>query len=150
VIESDISVRQVPYGSQDYLLCVALRQKILRDPLGIQLTPEEHLADREQVHLLARFRGQFAGTTVIHQVSGQPKTLFLRQVAVDEGFQGKGIGNQLIAYCEDYAIRYGFETIKLHSRVTAMPFYLKLGYQTEGEEYIEVTVPHITMFKHFS
>ena len=33
----------------------------------------------------------------------------------------------------------------LHARQTAVPFYERLGYETYGEPFVEVTIPHIAM-----
>ena len=71
----------------------------------------------------------------------------MRQVAVDESYQSKGIGRALVEYCEQVARDEQFTEIILHARETAVAFYLKLGYEVYGEPFIEVGIPHRNMRK---
>ena len=41
----------------------------------------------------------------------------------------------------------GYEEIVLHARETALGFYQKLGYETEGDSFTEVGLPHSAMRK---
>ncbi len=43
---------------------------------------------------------------------------------------------------EAEAARRGYKRIYLHAREVALDFYLKLGYEIFGEEFVEVTIPH--------
>jgi predicted N-acetyltransferase YhbS len=71
----------------------------------------------------------------------------MRQVAVREDVQGQGVGRMLVRYSESVAREQGFETMMLHARETAVPFYKRLGYAIKGGRFIEVTLPHYTMCK---
>ncbi|WP_457826415.1 GNAT family N-acetyltransferase [Staphylococcus aureus] len=35
----------------------------------------------------------------------------------------------------------------MHARKASIPFFEKLGYHTSGEEFIELTIPHVVMEK---
>ena len=41
----------------------------------------------------------------------------------------------------------GFVSLSLHARSIAVGFYEKLGYETVGDEFIEVSIPHRKMAK---
>jgi predicted GNAT family N-acyltransferase len=71
----------------------------------------------------------------------------MRQVAVAATEQGRGVGSAMVAYSEEVAREKGFSTMVLHARRTAVPFYLRLGYTQEGDEFEEVTIPHYRMYK---
>jgi predicted GNAT family N-acyltransferase len=71
----------------------------------------------------------------------------MRQVAVAVDAQGRGIGRLLVAEAEAESRRRGWTRMVLHARDAAIPFYLKHGYATEGEPYLEVGIPHRTMAK---
>jgi ElaA protein len=61
---------------------------------------------------------------------------------------GKGYGRELIT--EGLKLireRAKFNTVTLHSQVHARGFYEKLGFVSEGEEFIEEGVLHVTMCK---
>ena len=76
--------------------------------------------------------------------------LKMRQVAVRADLQGRGVGRSLVEASEAYALSHGFERIVLHARTSAVPFYLALGYETEGDEFEEVGIPHLFMFKNLT
>ena len=71
----------------------------------------------------------------------------MRQVAVDDTKQGKGIGSALLQFSETFAQLKGYASIHCHARKTAVPFYLKHGYTIIGDEFTEVNIPHVYMEK---
>ena len=68
-------------------------------------------------------------------------------MAVLNNLQGKGIGRALMMFAENIARDRGFRKISMHARKTAVGFYEKLGYEVEGDEFLEVTIPHHIMKK---
>jgi predicted GNAT family N-acyltransferase len=73
----------------------------------------------------------------------------MRQVAVSPDRQGSGLGRELVLESEAWARRNGFAEIRLHARLNAVPFYERLGYHVEGDEFLEVGIPHFLMRKLF-
>jgi predicted GNAT family N-acyltransferase len=71
----------------------------------------------------------------------------MRQVAVAESMQGKGVGRLMVKYSEALAKKQGFRKMVLHARETAVPFYELLGYTKVGNRFMEVTLPHWGMAK---
>lgn len=71
----------------------------------------------------------------------------MRQVAVNKVWQRKGIGKMLVNFAEKLAKENGYKKIDLNSRITAVDFYLNLQYKKTGNEFTEVGIPHIKMFK---
>jgi predicted GNAT family N-acyltransferase len=123
-------------GGLYYEGAVALRQRILRDPLGLVLDTSE---DAARLFFVAVENERVIGTVALE---GQR----LKSMAV--GAPGRGIGRQLVERLEAEARAQGIERIDLHARVTAQHFYVKLGYVAEGPTFIEVTIPHVAMWKH--
>ena len=74
-------------------------------------------------------------------------TVRLRQMAVPNNMQGKGVGRALMIFAENIARDLGYKKLCMHARKTALGFYEKLGYSISGEEFMEVTIPHFTMEK---
>ena len=62
-------------------------------------------------------------------------------------FQGRGYGRRIIEEVERSLAARGFTQLVLHVRKPVVPFYEKLGYRVVGEEFIEVTIPHLQMEK---
>ena len=129
----------------EYLLSLILRYKILRIPLGLTFTKADLAHDTNDVHI-----GAFEGDTLIASLiltdSGD-QSIQMRQVAVDEPYQGQGIGKELALFSEEYAKDKGFNLIYCHARAVAVPFYLRLGYDMVGDEFVEVGIPHLHMEK---
>lgn len=123
-------------GGPHYEETVRLRQCILRDPLGLVLDTRD---DVKRIFLVALEDGRAVGTVALEGHR-------LRAMAVDD--RGRGIGRRLVARLEHEARARGVERIELHARMTARGFYERLGYAAEGETFIEVTIPHVLMWKH--
>lgn len=122
-------------GGPHYEDTVRLRQRILRDPLGLVLDTS---GDHARVFFVAIEDGKVVGTVALEGAK-------LRAMAVDT--QTRGIGRRLVARLEEEARARGLARIDLHARQTAVGFYEKLGYVTEGVPFEEVTIPHIAMWK---
>ena len=75
------------------------------------------------------------------------KSLRLRQMAVQNNQQGKGIGASMLNFAEIIARDKGYKKLIMHARETAVRFYEKLGYKLLGDRFTEVTIPHFIMEK---
>ncbi len=76
-----------------------------------------------------------------------PDTVRLRQMAVLNDLQGKGIGRALMNFAENLARDSGYKIMRMHARKNAIGFYEKMGYRVNGDQFIEVTIPHYVMEK---
>ena len=74
-------------------------------------------------------------------------TLRLRQMAVQNNLQGKGIGVSILNFAENIARDKGYKTLMMHARDTVIGFYERFGYKVKGEQFIEVNTPHHIMEK---
>jgi predicted GNAT family N-acyltransferase len=138
-------LRWIPHLSPAYALCVALRRDILRKPLGLEFSEAQLAAEAGDLHLAA-FEGEELVACLLLTDRGGGRVQ-MRQVAVREDRQGRGLGAALVAESEAEARRRGFATMILHAREAAVPFYLKLGYALAGEPFEEVGIPHRAMEK---
>lgn len=132
------------WGSKLQVQSIGLRYEVLRRPLGLFFTPEELGDEVHQWHLGMVHGDRVVAVLLLKNIDG--KIVKMRQVAVAEALQGKGIGKELVRFSEEFCRRKGVETIELHARTSAVPFYLSLGYASEGEEFEEVGIPHVKMF----
>jgi GNAT superfamily N-acetyltransferase len=144
-LPATLEIREFPYKSKDYDRALALRDRILRAPLNLVFTEEFLLLDRDSIHI-----GAFLGAEILGCLSLLPagkSTIKMRQVAVSEQAQGLGVGRKLVEASEIAARKLGVNVITLSARDTAIPFYLRLGYECVGEPFIEVSIEHRTMQK---
>ena len=56
-----------------------------------------------------------------------------RKFAVDESMQGKGVGNSLLQYITDFALKEGGKRLWCNARSTAIGFYLKNDFEHTGK-----------------
>lgn len=143
-----LSVKVIQYGSLEYEREILLRNRVLREPLGMTLSEHDLSQDKDDIHIAALSDEILVGCLLLKPQT--QTTIKMRQVAVDPSQQGKGIGRLLVEYSEIIALQSGFKEIVLNARETAVPFYLSLGYQIEGERFQEVGIPHFKMRKSIS
>jgi len=124
---------------------VQIRMDILRKPLGLNFTPEELEKEKEEVLIGAFEDERILGCCML--IKQEPGTVRLRQMAVMNNLQGKGIGRALMNFAENIARDLGYKKLVMHARKTATGFYEKQGYRISGEEFTEVTIPHYVMEK---
>ncbi|MES2701717.1 MAG: GNAT family N-acetyltransferase [Bacteroidota bacterium] len=141
----DVTVSQVTTSSPEYRQVWELREEILRKPLGMSLKDEDLGRDHVDTIFAASHEGKVIGCLMAHHNSGDE--VQLRQMAVYNEWQGKGVGRLLINVAEAYAQSRGYKTIILHARKVAAGFYENLGYTTYGDEFTEVNIPHYMMQK---
>jgi ribosomal protein S18 acetylase RimI-like enzyme len=134
--------RLLAYASADYRKAVALRQEVLRAPLGLRFTRAELLKEKGHAHVGGFLDGELKAAAALVP---EGKALKMQRVAVDAGLQSRGIGSAMMAFCEAYAREKGFRELFCHARDTAVGFYLKNGYAKEGEPFEEDGVPHQLM-----
>ena len=140
-----MALKIIDHGSPEYRQMVKLRDDILRRPLGLTFTPEE-LEEEKNNMLIAAFEDdQILGCCML--VEEQPGTVRLRQMAVLNNLQGKGIGRALMSFAENIARDRGYKILRMHARSHAVGFYEKVGYRVKGEQFVEVTIPHYVMEK---
>ncbi|RYG71739.1 GNAT family N-acetyltransferase [bacterium] len=136
--------RLVAHGSPEYDALVDLRRRVLRLPIGLDFSPEELAAERDQLHIGVFADGVVAACATLVPGEGTGK---VRQVAVEPHHQGHGLGTFVMEWAETKARGLGLGTIAVHARGAAVPFYERLGYRTEGAEFTEVGLPHRRMTK---
>lgn len=124
---------------------VQLRNEILRKPLGLVFDKDELEQEKEDILMGAFEEDRLLGCCLMTKVD--PVTLRLRQMAVPNNMQGKGVGRALMIFAENIARDLGYKRLCMHARSTAVGFYQKLGYHIAGNEFTEVTIPHYVMEK---
>ena len=141
-----MALKQIDHGTKEYKQMVSLRYSILREPLGLSFT-EEELAKEKNNILIAAFEEEddMLGCCMLTKIDNQ--TLQLRQMAVKNNLQGKGIGASIMSFAETISRDKGYRSIIMHARDTAIGFYEKFGYKVIGEPFIEINLPHHVMEK---
>lgn len=141
-----MALKQIDHGSKEYRQMVDLRNEILRRPLGLTFAPEELAREKEDILIGAFDDDEMLACCLMTKMDNT--SLRLRQMAVQNNLQGKGIGASMMNFAEIVARDKGYKKLVMHARKTALGFYEKLGYKAIGDEFEEVTLPHYIMEKH--
>jgi predicted GNAT family N-acyltransferase len=140
-----MALKIIEYGSPEYEQMLALRENILRKPLGLRFEPIDLASENHDILIGAFEEDDILGCCMLIQEN--PSTVRLRQMAVYNEKQGKGIGRALMNFAENVARDRGYKLLNMHARKNAIGFYEKMGYQVTSEEFLEVTIPHVVMEK---
>jgi GNAT superfamily N-acetyltransferase len=137
--------RELALGSPEYHASLALREAVLRRPLGLVWTAEELAKEKTSFHIGCFRDDELVGALVLTPEDGA--TVRMRLVAVAPEYQGQGVGSALIACAEDVARRLDYRRVVARARETAVPFYRKHGYRIEDEPFTQVGLPHRVVWK---
>ncbi len=140
-----MALRMIDHGTKEYLQMVHLRNEILRKPLGLTLDDEDLEKEKEDILMGAFEDDRLLGCCLLTRMDAA--TIRLRQMAVPNNMQGKGVGRALMIFAENIARDQGYRKLCMHARESALGFYQKLGYTISGNMFTEVTIPHYIMEK---
>ena len=138
-------IRQIDHGTKEYHQMVDLRLEILRKPLNLRFTKEELENEKEDILIGAFEEDKILGCCLLTRID--ENSVRLRQMAVQNNLQGKGIGASMLNYAENIARDHGFKNMVMHARKPVIGFYEKLGYKVTSGEFEEITIPHHVMEK---
>ena len=72
----------------------------------------------------------------------------LRYMAVDESYQGQGIGRSIVKHFEQYAKDHNVDKLFMNARENAVGFYEKLDYKVIEKSYVLFdSIQHYKMMK---
>jgi predicted GNAT family N-acyltransferase len=141
-----VTFREIAVATPEYGLERALREQVLRRPLGLPLSEQDLAGEEHQLHFgLFEPDGELVACVVA--VKQSPTEARIRQMAVSPPEQGRGLGQRLMAELERSLRARGFQTFVLNSRKSAVGFYERLGYKAVGDEFVHLTIPHVRMTK---
>ena len=140
-----MGLKQIDHGSKDYDQMIQLRYVILRQPLGLSFTQEELDKEKNNIHIGSYDDDEMLGCCMLTPLDSN--TVQLRQMAVPDKLQGKGIGASIMSFAETLARDKGYKKMIMHARDTAIGFYEKFGFKQKGNVFYEVNLPHHIMEK---
>lgn len=137
---------ETAWESARYHSLLTLREKVLREPLGLTLSAADRAQDAAHRHFgIWESDGTAVACAVVVPLS--EGVWQIRQMAVAAPLRGQGLGRRVVERVTAIALSAGVQHLVLHARETAVPFYTRLGFQAEGERFHEVGLPHFLMKK---
>ena len=140
-----MALKIIDHSTPQYQDMIQLRNEVLRKPLGLVFSAEELEKEKENLLIGAYEEDIMLGCCML--VEEGEDTVRLRQMAVLNDLQGKGIGKALMNFAENLARDRGYKKITMHARKNSVGFYEKMGYKLVGTEFEEITIPHFVMEK---
>jgi predicted GNAT family N-acyltransferase len=135
-----VSVRPVDW-SVDRKILQALREEVFIREQSVPTDMEWDEFDALSRHVVASVDGIPIGTGRLLPDGHIGRMAVLRE------WRGKGAGSALLAGLMEIARALGMRRVLLNAQVQALPFYLRHGFQAEGEEFLDAGIPHRRMWR---
>jgi predicted GNAT family N-acyltransferase len=127
---------------RDYAAIRAVRFAVFVDEQRIDPALEIDDRDPDCEHVVAwDERGEAVGTGRI-DFAARGK---VGRVAVLASARGTGVGTALMAKLHELALARGIAAVWCNAQVSAVPFYLGLGYRIVSERFQEAGIDHVRM-----
>ena len=131
------------FATPEYDEAVALRDAVLRAPLGRHIVDDALENEVDQWHFGLYDAGRLLGTASLR--ADDSGGYQMRQVAVLAQARGQSVGLALVRHCEAFAKTHRAVRLYCHAREVARGFYTRCGWEAYGAPYEEVGLPHVNM-----
>lgn len=136
-------IARYDFATPTYDEAVALRDEVLRAPLGRRIADDDLAGEADQLHFGLFDAGELLGTATLR--ADDRGALQMRQVAVLAQARGQSVGLALVRHCEAFAKTNNAPALFCHAREVARGFYERCGWEAYGLPYEEVGLPHVDM-----
>jgi predicted GNAT family N-acyltransferase len=143
VTRPEIFTKVIDY-SLGKTLIHAVRTEVFVYEQNIPLELEVDHLDRVSQHVLATYEGCPVGTG---RLTPQGR---IGRVAVSRPLRRQGVGQQIMEKLLALAQEENHQEVMLAAQLQATEFYKKLGFEREGDNFLEVGIWHINMRKRLS
>ena len=120
-----------PRTEEEFEQYYDLRWRILRQPWNQPHGSEKDEKEDESIHIIVVRNDKVIGCGRGH--FNFPTEAQIRYMAVDEEFQGKGVGNKILIALERRLTKKGAKIFILNARENAVKFYQKHDYKIIGK-----------------
>ncbi|RDH81068.1 MAG: GNAT family N-acetyltransferase [endosymbiont of Galathealinum brachiosum] len=135
-----------PKTEEEFRQYYNLRWRILRKPWNQPEGSERDKSDTDCYHIIAIDNKIIYGVARLEFPTNTSAQL--RYMAVDDSYQGQGIGRHIVTHMEQYAKNNNMDKLFLNARENAVGFYEKLGYKITDKTYILFdSIQHYKMIK---
>ena len=127
---------------EEFDQCFRIRTIVFVEEQEVPLELEMDEYDAVATHFLLRDGETPLATARLVDKHGLAK---IGRVAVLKEVRGRGLGLLLMQAVIEEAKHRGFTESVLDAQTYAVPFYARLGYVAEGEEFDDAGIPHFLM-----
>ncbi|MEA3391661.1 MAG: GNAT family N-acetyltransferase [Candidatus Marinimicrobia bacterium] len=141
----NITFKSFTHSSPLYEESVVLRNRILIEAVGRHEDCRDFDFPEKDIYISAFDDDTLIGTAIVTPLDDN--TVQMRQMAVDDAYQGQGIGRAIANEFERVVLKNGYSKAILHARESAVDFYKALGYELIGDVFYEIEIAHYEMKK---
>ena len=136
-----MSAFEIRKGAWDDLASDAklIRTEVFIQEQNIAENEEWDVEDEKSLHFVMYDQNQAIATARLLENNS------IGRVAVLKNYRGQGIGQQLMQHIIAVATIEHRNFLKLSAQVHAIGFYENLGFQVQGESYLDCGIPHVDM-----
>ena len=135
----DTVIAQVDWNQKKPVL-LAIRFAVFVDEQGVPPELEQDARDPDAIHLLATSQVGEPIATARMLADGH-----IGRMAVLPDWRRRGVGAALLRRLIEIASAQGRREVFLHAQCQAEPFYRRLGFVAEGEEFQDAGISHRRM-----
>lgn len=140
---SSLTIRRLRYPDDPNI--EKIRYLVFQIEQGVSATLEFDGKDEQCEHLIAYQNKEAVGTMRLRELDSD--TLKIERLAVIQTARKQGVATALMQNAIQFSRDRGYTQIVLNAQTYIKPFYLKLGFEPVGEEFLEAGIPHIKMIQ---
>ena len=134
----NISIRPADWHADREIL-KALREEVFIREQSVPANLEWDEYDPQSCHIVAMADDVPIGTGRLRPDG------HIGRMAVLRPWRGMGAGSALLTGLMEIARALGMRRVMLNAQIQALPFYLRHGFQPEGEEFLDAGIRHRRM-----
>ena len=128
-----------------YKDALKIRYAVFVNEQGVSEEEEIDSLEDKTEHVVLYVDGKPVATARIYDLG--ENTFKVQRVAVHKDARGIGYGAVIMTEAEKRIHELGGHKVTLGAQNSAIPFYEKLAFNVEGEEFMDAGIPHHTMLK---
>tara|TARA_Y100001936_G_scaffold50647_1_gene49190 strand:+ start:189 stop:626 length:438 start_codon:yes stop_codon:yes gene_type:complete len=137
---------RVPKNEDEFNEYDLFRWRLLRKPIGKTIESLKDEYEDQSFHLIGVIDNQIVACGRLHFIDDSKAQI--RYMAVDEKYQGKGLGSSILSLLESHAKKNNADKVILNARDHAIKFYAAAKYKILKKYHGSDTgIPHTTMTK---
>ena len=129
-----------------YKDALKIRYAVFVNEQGVSEEEEIDSLEDKTEHVVLYVDGKPVATARIYDLG--ENTFKVQRVAVLKDARGMGYGAVIMTEAEKRIHELGGHKVTLGAQNSAIPFYEKLAFNVEGEEFMDAGIPHHTMSKY--
>ncbi len=141
---SNIIVKLADYD-QDFPTIQEIRKIVFQQEQGVSTELEFDGKDEICQHLIAYLDGRAVGTARIRYLNAE--TAKIERLAVLSIARRQGIGKQITIKALEIIANQNMSQVIVHAQEYIKDLYANLGFEQEGEIFVEAGIPHVKMNK---